>query len=88
MNLYDIESTALPIEHEGTALVLKAAAINAARNQEPRFVEQTDDEIWEVLRCKVVSFDLLVSQVGAIADLLDKHERRLDKLDPPKAGGA
>jgi hypothetical protein len=87
-SLIEIDATHPPIEHTGHALHLKSAAIAAIRERDADYKKIPDEKVWEILRKKTVSFDMLVVYIGAISDLLDKHEQRLDGLDPPKAGGA
>ena len=87
-DLIEIDATHPPIEHTGHALHMKAAAIAAIRERDADYKKIPDEKVWEILRKKPVSFDMMVLYIGALSELLQRHEQRLDRLDPPKARGA
>jgi hypothetical protein len=83
MNLFDlieIDATHPPIDHTGHALAIKDASIKALREQQPEYAAVPDDKVWEIIRRKPVSFDLLVLYLGEMSQMLDKHEQQIDRL--------
>jgi hypothetical protein len=82
--LFDISTTHPPIEHTGLALAIKAAAISAARAGGPQSTA-SDDEVWETLRTKPISFDIMTLYLGALGGIMNDHQERIAALETHRA---